>query len=236
MKIVAVIPARSGSKRIPNKNIKMYANMPLIYWSISLALQSKFIDKVIVSTDSELIADVAKEYGASVPFLRPSEISGDLATDFEFMKHYIDWLKMNDEEIPDLIVHLRPTYPNRKLSILDDCIKIFMDNIDKYDSLRTVCELDKPAYKMYTVNDNNQLIPLFNTVNDIVEPYNMPAQILPKTYWHNGYIDIVKPIIIINKRSVSGDIIYPYLMSKDDIHDIDTEEDWQQSESMFLSN
>ena len=230
-KIVAVIPARGGSKRIPGKNIKTYCGKPLIYWSINIAQQSKYITDIVLSTDCPKIANVGKEYGACVPFLRPSAISGDLATDHEFMIHYLRWAKTNNE-YPDLIIQLRPTYPNRKLDILDDCIKTFL-NKPNYDSLRTVCPTEKPPYKMYTVQDN-KLVPLFLSVGNIMEPYNQPAQILPITYWHNGYIDIVKPATIIN-GSVSGKHIYPYVMDKSEIDDIDTMNEWTMSEKKMLN-
>lgn len=226
MRVVAIIPARSGSKRIPNKNIRLYSGKPLIYWSISLALQSELIDEVVVSTDCETIKSVAEECGAKVPFLRPKNISGDLATDHEFVKHYID---VSGDKKPDLIIQLRPTYPNRTLLKLDDCIKFMKDNFNSYDSLRTVCENDKPAYKMYRILDN-RLEPLFDQVDGVYEPYNQPAQILPKTFWHNGYIDIIKTTTVLNKGSITGDRIYPYIMDKDEVDDIDTEEEWIRSE------
>ena len=233
-KIVAIIPARSGSKRIPFKNIKEYAGKPLIYWSIQLAKSSTYIDDVIVSTDCEEIANISKQFGASVPFIRPTHISGDLSTDYEFMEHYIN--NTNDTNyIPDIIVHLRPTYPNRQLDILNDCIRKFIDVIDRYDSLRTVCVMDKPPFKMYTI-ENNELTPLFLTVNNINEPYNMPAQLLPTSYWHNGYIDIIKIETIRDKKSMTGTKIYPYIMDKKEIDDIDTIEEWEASEKKFLTN
>lgn len=225
MYIIALIPARSGSKRIPNKNIKLYNNKPLIYWSIQVALNSKYINKVVVSTDCKEIACIARSYNASVPFLRPKELSEDLSTDYEFVKHYIDSI----EKKPDLIVQLRPTYPNRDVKTVDDCIKQLIENFDSYSCLRTVCENDKPAYKMYKINDL-VLTPLFETVDNLLEPYNMPAQILPKTYWHNGYIDIIKTDTVINEKSITGSKIYPYIMNKDEVDDIDTEEDWIKSE------
>jgi CMP-N,N'-diacetyllegionaminic acid synthase len=232
MKITAIIPARSGSKRIINKNIKLYADKPLIYWSINIAKQSKYINHIVVSTDSQDIADIATSSGADVPFLRPHEISQDLSTDFDFIKHYIDYIPSSS--MPDLIVQLRPTYPNRTIDILDDCISTMIENFNSFDSLRTVCESDKPPYKMYNII-NGQLVPLFYYVDNLKEPYNLPAQLLPKTYWHNGYIDIIKPSIVLNKNSITGNSIYPYIMDKNDVHDIDTMDDWNASESAFLT-
>lgn len=228
MKILALIPARSGSKGIPDKNIKKFNGKPLIYWSIKHAKESKYIDKIIVSTDSVKYADIAKNYGAEVPFLRPVSISQDLSTDYEFVEHCLNWLKNNDKYYPDIIVQLRPTYPNRNVELIDDIIKIFLNNYTNYDSLRTVVPFEKSAFKMYKINDN-VLYPLFNKIDNILEPYNQCRQILPKCYLHNGYLDIFKSNIIFTKKSISGDKIYPYIMDMNKINDIDTLNDWSNA-------
>ena len=229
MYVLALIPARGGSKGIKMKNIKEFKGKPLIYWSIKLALDCKIVNRVIVSTDNENIKRVAEDCGADVPFLRPKEISGDLSTDYEFIKHCLEYLKENGEDEPDIIVQLRPTYPTRKLDILNETLEIFIKNLDKYDSLRTVYEMEKSPYKMYNIEDG-ELKPLFKEVKGIKEPYNQCRQILPKTYIHNGYIDLIKTEIVGKKGSITGDRIYPYLMSKEEYHDIDTEEDWKDAE------
>ena len=229
MYVLALIPARGGSKGIKMKNIKEFRGKPLIYWSIKLALDCKVVNRVIVSTDNENIKRVAEECGADVPFLRPKEISGDLSTDYEFIKHCLDYLKENGEDEPDIIVQLRPTYPTRKLDILNETLDIFIKNLDNYDSLRTVYEMEKSPYKMYNIEDG-ELKPLFKEVKGIKEPYNQCRQLLPKTYIHNGYIDLIKTEIVERKGSITGDRIYPYLMSKEEYHDIDTEKDWKDAE------
>lgn len=229
MKIIAIIPARGGSKGIPGKNIKLLNNKPLIVYSIEQAHQSKYINEIIVSTDDENIANVAKLYGASVPYLRPKEISGDFATDYEFIKFHLD--NSIDTDI-DYIVQLRPTYPLRKVEILDDCIEKMINNKD-YDSLRTVIPTDKTPYKMYNIN-NNLLLPLFKDVNDIKEPYNQPRQILPKTYLHNGYIDIINVKSFLKLDSITGNNICPYILPKEEIFDIDTLDDWEAVEKQLI--
>lgn len=229
MYILALIPARGGSKGVKMKNIKKFREKELIYWSILLAKESKFVNRIIVSTDNEDIKKVALKYGADVPFLRPSKISGDLSNDYQFIKHCLDFLKETNQKIPDIIIQLRPTYPTRSLKILDDTIDIFINNYKNYDSLRTVYKLDKSPYKMYRIQ-NNELTPLFKEVDGIKEPYNECRQILPETYIHNGYIDIIKSDIVYKKNSITGDRIYPYVMNKNEYHDIDTIEDWKKAE------
>ena len=236
MKIVALIPARGGSKGIRNKNIKKLNGYPLIYYSIMLAKKSKYVNDVIVTTDSEEIANIAKEHGANVPFLRPKEISADLSPDIDFFKHYLQWAKENNST-PDVIIQLRPTYPLRKLDTLNSCIEKFIQNYDDYDSLRTVVKNNyKSPFKMYILESNNRLKPAVptNTFPFIKEHYNQCRQKLPDTYLHNGCIDIIKSNII-EKNLLSGSNIYPYIMEDEEIYDIDTIEDWNNVEKRIQS-
>ena len=225
-RILTIIPARSGSKGIPHKNIKEFKGKPLLAWSIEQSLKSKYRDsmRIIVSTDSKEYAEIAKRYGAEVPFLRPKDISQDLSTDYEFIKHALTWFKKNERFIPEIILQLRPTQPCRKVEDIDECLDLFIERVDKYDSLRTVVEFKKSPYKMYRI-ENNVLKPLFKEIKGITEPYNQCRQVLPKTYLHNGYIDIIKTSVVY-KGTISGDKIYPYIMRDTDIIDIDLMEDW----------
>ena len=121
MEILCLIPARSGSKSLVDKNIKLLNNKPLLSYSINQAKNSKHNMRIIVSTDSRKYADIANEYGAETPFLRPDEISQDDSTDYEFIKHAIEWLNVNESYYPDIILQLRPTQPARKISDIDKC-------------------------------------------------------------------------------------------------------------------
>ena len=232
MIILCIIPARSGSKGIAHKNIKLFHNKPLLVWSINQAQQSKYNMRIIVSTDSQQYATIANNYGAETPFLRPPEISQDLSTDYECIKHCLDLLKNNENYIPDIVLQLRPTQPLRKIETIDKCLDIFIQNRNNYDSLRTVVEFEKSPYKMYNIV-NNQLLPLFTEINNIKEPYNQCRQVLPKTYLHNGYIDIFNADII-NNNTISGLNIYPFIMNKCDIIDIDTDDDWIKAENSYV--
>lgn len=228
MNILCIIPARSGSKGIMNKNIKILNGKPLIAWSIEQAKESKYIDnmRIIVSTDSQKYANIAESYGAEVPFLRPDNISEDTSTDYECIKHCVDWLKKNDKYTPDIIVHLRPTQPKRRVYDIDICIDTYIKNKEKYDSLRSVILFKKSPYKMYRI-ENEALVPLFHEVDNIKEPYNQCRQILPQCYLHNGYIDILK-IETLDNGTISGDRIYPYVMKEEDNIDIDTDDDFNK--------
>ena len=235
MKILCLIPARSGSKGIEHKNIKSFYNKPLIYWTIIQALSSKYKKymRIIVTTDSQEYAKIALKYGAEVPFIRPKNISQDDSTDFQFIDHALTWLKKNENYNPDFIVQLRPTQPCRSISDIDECINIFIQNRNKYNSLRTVVKIEKSPYKMYNI-ENNILNPLFKQYQDISEPYNQCRQVLPDTYLHNGYIDILNTDIV-SKGQISGSKIYPYIMKKSDIIDIDTLDDWAKAEKQCIN-
>jgi N-acylneuraminate cytidylyltransferase len=223
--ILCIIPARSGSKGLPHKNVKDYHGKPLLAWSIEQAQLCQYAMKIVVSTDSKEYADIAIKYGAEAPFLRPPEISGDLSTDYECMKHSVEWLKQNQQYYPDIILQLRPTSPLRKVEDINQAVGLFLENRENYDSLRSVVEFEKSPYKMYNVKENT-LVPLFKKVDDIDEPYNQCRQVLPKCYLHNGYIDIFNTSIL-EDATISGERIYPYLMNKEDNLDIDEAKDWK---------
>ncbi len=121
--VLAIIPARGNSKSIKNKNIKLLFGKPLIYYSINIAKRSKLINRVIVSSDSKRIINIAKKYGAEAPFVRPKKLSEDNSKDYGLFLHCLEWLKKNENYVPDLIVHLRPTYPIRSVRIINRAIK-----------------------------------------------------------------------------------------------------------------
>jgi len=219
VQILCIIPARSGSKGIKNKNIMDFNGKPLLAWSIEQAQKCNYEMKIIVSTDSQEYANIAIKYGAEVPFLRPYEISNDFSTDFEFINHCVDWLKTNENYTCDIILQLRPTSPTRKIEDLNKALELFIKNREKFDSLRSVIPFEKSPFKMYSIN-NDELKPLFNEVNNIKEPYNQSRQILPQCYLHNGYIDILNTSIL-NENTISGKNILPFIMEETNNIDID---------------
>ena len=230
MKIIALIPARSGSKSVPRKNIRKLCGKPLLSYAIQTALESVLIDRVIVTTDNKEIADIAKKYGAEVPFLRPKEISGDYALDIEFHQHAIDWLQENENYTPDLIVNLRPTNPIRSPITVDKAIQTLIDNPDM-DSLRSVRISEFSPFKMWTIPRSGVLEPIASEV-EFHEPYNMPRQLLPVCYWQDGYVDVTKYMTIVEKKSTPGRNIIPFLIEEESI-DIDYEESIQQVENIL---
>lgn len=224
MNILAIIPARSGSKSIPNKNIRLFHGKPMLAYSIEHALQSKRINRVIVSTDSDEYARIAKSFGAEVPFLRPKEYAMDDSLDIEVFTHALNKLKEDEGYEADVIVQLRPTYPIRNISDIDAAIDIILSN-PLIDSVRSLAPAKETPYKMWRMDDNGKLEPL---MKDIKDCYNMTRQELPKVYYQNACIDVVRPRVILQEQSMTGTIIYGYPMEQN--YDIDTEEEWEEAE------
>jgi CMP-N,N'-diacetyllegionaminic acid synthase len=222
--VYAIIPARAGSKSVPDKNIRLFCGKPLLVHSIKHALQSLSIDRTIVSTDSEEYAEIARNAGAEVPFLRPAEIAQDDSSDLEAFQHALFWLQENENSIPGICVHLRPTYPMRKVEDIDHCIQILLDS-PQFDSVRTVVPVTHPPYKMWFLSDDHVLTPVVKT--DIKDAHNLPRQILPPTFLQNACIDVVRTSVILEKKSMTGDRIYGYRM--EECFDIDTEKDMQEA-------
>jgi len=228
-KILAIIPARSGSKGIINKNIKIFGEIPLIAHSILHAKQSKYINRIIVSTDSREYAKIAINYGAEAPFLRPAEISGDKALDIQTFRHALKYLSEKEDYIPDIVVHLRPTFPIRDVDDIDNMIDMLIQN-DRIDSIRSVERVDFTPYKMWRVNFQNNL--MYPLLTDIIEAYNMPRQDLPEIYQQNACIDVIRTKTIIEMNSMSGTNIMPYIMNYS--YDIDTEQEFMKAHQMYL--
>ena len=231
MKIIAVIPARSGSKGVPGKNIKELAGKPLIAYSISAGIKSKLIDRVIVSTDSEKYASISKDYGAEVPFIRPNEYSGDDSTDYDFVKHLLDWLAKNEGNTPDYIIHLRPTTPLRDPSILDNAIEEFMNN-GEATSLRSAHEMSETAYKQFELE--GKYFKTICTGSFDLDDANNSRQSFPATYVPNGYVDILKTSHILRKNLLHGNRVMGYIT--DFTIEVDSEEDFEFLEWQINNN
>jgi len=222
LKILGIIPARKGSKSIKDKNILLYKSKPLIYHSIKTGLKSKYINRLIVSTDSQKYSKIAKKFGAEVPFLRPSKISKDHSQDREFMIHALSFLFKSEKYFPDLIVHLRPTTPNRKVEIVDYGIKYFLKNIRKYSSMRSVSPFNQPPQKFFKLKKKTLIGYFDKSLKG--EYHSKPRQKYSQAFLPNGYIDILKPsYFFLKKNNFYGKKILAFLTEK--TLDIDTHSD-----------
>lgn len=231
LEVLAVIPARGGSKGIPRKNIKDFAGYPLIAYSIAAATQSKLVTRTIVSTDDEEIAAVARQYGAETPFLRPAEFAQDNTTDLPVFQHVLSWLKENEGYVPDVVVQLRPTSPVRPLACVDDAVNMLLSHPDA-DSVRGVVEADQCPYKMWLIDTTSGTMSPLLGVDGISEAYNAPRQKLPKAYWQIGHIDAIRPRAIVDQNSMSGKVIMPLIMDPRFTVDLDNLRDWHQGEQL----
>ena len=226
--ILAIIPARGGSKGIPRKNIRNFSSYPLISWSIAAGLKSSLVTRVIVSTDDEEIASVARTWGAETPFLRPSEFAQDQTTDLPVFEHALQWLAENENYHPDVVVQLRPTSPIRPQTCVDDAIKILLQHPDA-DSVRGVVPSGQNPHKMWRLDGENKPMRNLIPVDGIEEPYNAPRQILPPVFWQTGHIDAIRPSAI-QSGSMSGRNIYPLLIDPKFTVDLDNLNDWMRAE------
>lgn len=220
MNIVAIIPARKGSKSIKDKNIINYKGKPLIYHSIKTALKSKLINTVVVSTDSKKYQSMVIKFGASAPFLRPNKYSNDNSSDRDFILHASKFL-ISKNNYPDLIVLLRPTTPNRDIKIVNKGIKLFIKNFKKYDSMRSVSKFNQPPQKFFMIK--NKTLKGFFDKQLKGEYHSRPRQKYSKTYLPNGYIDILKPSFFLNNMNKLWGKIQPFLTNE--TLDIDTQSD-----------
>ena len=229
--VLAIIPARGGSKGIPRKNIKIFAGAPLLAWSIQAAKDAKTVTRVIVSTDDEEIAQVAWEWGAEVPFMRPAEIAEDSSPDLPLFLHALDWLKNHEGYVPDSLVQLRPTSPIRPIGLIDEAVAIMLAHPEA-DCVRGIVPSGQNPYKMWRLDDRSgQMQPLLS-VPGIAEPYNAARQSLPKTYWQTGHIDVIRTSSLIEKKSLTGTNILPVMIDPRYTVDIDQPDDWAKYEAL----
>jgi YrbI family 3-deoxy-D-manno-octulosonate 8-phosphate phosphatase len=236
--ILAIVPARGGSKGIPRKNIRNFAGWPLIAWSIAAGKQSSAVTRVIVSTDDEEIAAVARQYGAEVPFLRPSEFAQDNSTDLPSFEHALKWLAEHEGYKPEVVIQLRPTSPIRPPDLVDKAVKILLDHRDA-DCVRGVVPAGQNPHKMWRISPEEgdgkgAMTPLLNA-DGIAEPFNAPRQILPQVYWQTGHIDAIRADTILKKGSMTGDKVYPLIIDARYTVDIDNLADWVKYEAAVYS-
>lgn len=226
--ILALIPARSGSKTIRNKNLREFCGKPLMAHSIEQARNCPLINRVIVSTDSEEYAAIARMHGGETPFLRPADISADTSTDLEAFVHALHWLAIHEGRVPELVVHLRPTHPNRTPEQIGEAIELLRSH-PEWDSVRSVVPAPETPFKMWFRRADGLLEPVIKT--NIADAHSRPRQTLPATYLQNACIDVIRSRTILEKGSIAGTNIGAYLM--DAFHDIDTPAQFTAAESAF---
>ena len=230
--IVALIPARAGSKRVPHKNVRELAGHPLIAYTIAAALDSGVFARVVVSTDSEYFADVARHYGAEVPFMRPAEFAGDTSPDIEWVEYTLDRLAREDHAY-DCFSLLRPTSPFRKPETIRRAWAEFLAQ-EGVDSLRAVERCRQHPAKMWIVR-GERMYPLlpFGPAEQPWHSSQYPS--LPLVYVQNASLEIAWSRVVTNGRSIAGTVLMPFLTEGDEGYDVNDPSDWFYAEHLVSS-
>jgi N-acylneuraminate cytidylyltransferase len=213
----AIIPARSGSKGVQDKNIHLLGGHPLLAWSIAAAKNSRFVSRVFVSTDSEKYASIAIAYGAEAPFLRPPSLSGDQSPDRAFFVHALKWLQEHGQPVPDIWAHFRPTTPLRDPELIDDAIDRFIKTPEA-TSMRSAHEAPESPAKWFRLNEEGNFSGFMGD-----EWLNRPRQECPKGYIPNGYVDLLRSEIILASEEMYFPRMLAYLSPV--TREVDTRED-----------
>jgi CMP-N-acetylneuraminic acid synthetase len=229
MKILTIIPARGGSKGIPRKNITDLCGEPLIAYTIKASLGSKYLDKVIVSTDDQEIADIARAHGADVPFTRPPEASHDTATALNVIAHALTWLKENQSYAPDAVIYLQPTSPLRTTRHINEAIELFLSHADA-DSLVSVIVPPHNCHPHKLIKRSGEyVVPYLDS-----EPQKFDRHNLPEILARNGPAILIGKTDVFLQNKLYGEKILPYIMDSHESLDIDEPIDMELAE-FYLS-
>lgn len=226
-KILAIIPARGGSKGLPGKNIKFLCGKPLIAWSIEQAKESKYIDEIFVSTDSKEIADVAENFGVSVPFLRPQELASDMSPSSEFVIHTVHYYRSKEIEF-DYILLLEPTSPLRKKGDIDNAIELLKEN-EKSIGVVSLGEVhtEHPNIVKY-LSEDGKILPFVNNQTKVTH-----RQSLSKAYFPYGVVYLVKTEYFEREKKFYEENTTPYFIERWQNYEVDDIFDFLCIESIF---
>lgn len=231
-KMVALIPARAGSKRVPNKNLRQLQGHPLIAYTIAAAKAATVFDAIVVSTDSEETAKIARHYGAEAPFLRPAELAGDFSADIQWITYTLARLKEQGRDF-DCFSILRPTSPFRTAETIKRAAGQFFSTAG-VDSLRAVEKCKQHPGKMWVVSGERMNPLLLNPAG--VPWHSTPYQALPEVYVQNASLEIAWSRVVFEDKSIAGNILTPFFTDELEGFDINDNFDWQQAEHIVADN
>ena len=229
-RLVALIPARAGSKRVPGKNIRRLAGHPLIAYTIAAALESGVFDAVVVSTDSDDYAAIARHYGAEVPFLRPAEFAGSLSPDIEWVEHALTTLEGLGRSY-DAFSILRPTSPFRQAKTIQRAWQQFCEE-PGVDSLRAVELCRQHPGKMWVVQEN-RMMPLLPGTPGEQPMHSSQYQALPEIYVQNASLEMAWTRVVREGRTIAGEVVIPFFTEAYEGFDINDPDDWREAEYLL---
>ena len=233
VKNIALIPARAGSKRLPGKNVKLLCGLPLISYTISATMNSELFDEIIVSTDCEYIAEVAQQFGATVPVLRPSSLASDSSLDIQWINHALSYMAMTPLDEVNFVAILRPTSPLRTSKTICKALD-FLESHPWADSLRGMEPASQNPGKMWIVDSNQEAFPYLPQIKESTPTHDQPTQLLPKVWIQNASLEIVKMKTLLETNSISGRRILSFELPGYEGFDINTQEDWDFLESILI--
>ncbi len=233
--VLGIILARGGSKSILKKNIALCAGKPLLFYTAEAIRNARLLDRTVICTDDPEIADYAKSQGIEVPFVEPAELAQDHSPDLPVMQFVLNWFRENEDWQPEMVVHLRPTTPLKSSADIDAAIELMRAHPEA-ESVRSVCEPIHTPFKTYRLEEGDPFLkPLLKKeypelFEQYPEPYNLPRQLLPKIWRHSGYVDVIRPEVIVEKNSMSGSRMLPFKFEKWRDVDIDCLDDLLRAE------
>jgi CMP-N,N'-diacetyllegionaminic acid synthase len=230
LKLWVVIPARSGSQSVKHKNIRKIKNLPLMAYTIIQAKKIKNIDNIVFTSDSKRYLSIAKKYGANLLHHRSKKNSSNTATDLDFFRELVTYLKKNNYVLPDAFIHLRPNSPNRDTSVLNKAVKFFISNFKKYSAMRSVSKMSETSYKTFEIE--NKILKGLCGKSSNIEKMNRPKELFNDTYMANGYIDIVKVENILKKNFLHGNKVVPFIINSLSV-DIDSKNDLEYAKYLL---
>ncbi|MDQ6674788.1 MAG: acylneuraminate cytidylyltransferase family protein [Chloroflexota bacterium] len=220
MRVLAVVPARGGSKGIPRKNLQLLGGKPLVAHAVEAGLAAGLVDRVLCTTDDAQIAEVARAAGAEVPFSRPAELAQDGSEDWPVFMHVLAWLDEKQGWRPDLIVNLRPTSPLRTPTHVDGAIRLLLDT--GADSVKAVCLARQHPHKMWLRQPDGAIEPYLTTPLRLSRGPDVPRAELEDVYWQNGVVDVTRREIILEQKVMIGRRVAGLVTHAVDSIDIDT--------------
>ena len=232
-RVMALVPARGGSKGIPRKNMRLLAGKPVVAYAVEVGLAARLVDRVVCSTDDAEIGEVARAAGADVPFLRPPELAQDTTEDWAVFAHALRWFERHEGWVPDLVVNLRPTSPLRRAGHVDSAIRLLLDTC--VDSVKSVCLARQHPHKMWLMapDGGRRMEPYLRTFFRLHRGPDVPRAELEPVYWQNGVVDVTHRSVILEQGAMIGPRVAGLVTEPEDSVDLDTELDFALAELLM---